>query len=99
MVFELVWVSKRSSAIPGSLVTVVKINKEVDLCGKPMIGGYGTIFVVENDFVFNSQIAAEIWKELKCKIKLKLDQRTKKPQTERLRVTKNKYNSFTKSQM
>ena len=54
--------------IPEDLVTEVTINREVKVRGEPTREGFSTIFDLENVFVINSHILAELRKKLKNKM-------------------------------
>ena len=57
--------------IPGDLVNVVTINREIKVWVGPLRGRYSTSFEAENDFVLNSHISAGLRKELKGKMRFK----------------------------
>ena len=59
---------KKFSTTPGDLITKVTINSEVEFRGRP-VRGYSNSFDAENDFLLNSDILAELQKELKNKIR------------------------------
>ena len=57
------------STIPGDLVTVVAINREVKARGGPMRSGYSASINAESDFILNFHMLAKLKKELKKKKK------------------------------
>ena len=59
------------STIPGDLVTVVAINREVKATGGPMRGGYSASINAESDFTLNFHMLAKLKKELKKKNEFK----------------------------
>ena len=54
--------------IPEDIVTEVTINREVKVHGEPTREVFSTIFDLENVFVINSHILAELRKKLKNKM-------------------------------
>ena len=52
------------STVPGDLVNEVIINREIQVRGGPMRGGYSTSFDAENYFLLNFHILAKLRKEL-----------------------------------
>ena len=63
---------EKFSTTPGDLLTEVTTNREVKVRRMPMRGGHSTSFDAESDFVLISHILAELRKELKSKIRLKI---------------------------
>ena len=59
---------KKFSTTPEDLMTKVTINSEVEFCRRP-VRGYSNNFDAENNFLLNSDILAELQKELKNKIR------------------------------
>lgn len=54
--------------IPEDIVTKVTINREVKVRGEPTREVFSTIFDLENVFIINSHILAELRKKLKNKM-------------------------------
>ena len=65
--------------IPGDLVNEETINREVNVRGDPMSGGYSTTIDAENEFILNSHILAKLRKEIKNKKNFKTDSNFKEP--------------------
>ena len=59
--------------IPEDLVNEKTINREVNVRGGPMSGGYSAVIDAENDFILNSHILAKLRKEFKKKKIFKTD--------------------------
>ena len=59
--------------IPEDLVNEKTINREVNVRGGPMSGGYSAVIDAENDFILNSHILAKLRKEFKNKMNFKTD--------------------------
>ena len=54
--------------IPREVVNDETINREVNVRGSPMSGGYSSTIDAENDFILNSNIRAKLRKEFKNKM-------------------------------
>ena len=80
--------------IPEDLVNEKTINREVNVRGGPMSGGYSTVADAENDFILNSHILAKLRKEFKNKMILRLTQTSKNQHPAKLEKTKNKNQDF-----
>ena len=59
--------------IPEDLLNEKTTNREVNVRGGPMSGGYSTAIDAENDFILNSHILAKLRKEFKNKMNFKTD--------------------------
>ena len=59
--------------IPEGLVNEETINRQVNVGGGPMSGGYSSAIDAKNDFILNSHILAKIRKEFKKKKNFKTD--------------------------
>ena len=57
--------------IPEDLVNEETINREVNVRGRPMSGGYSTAIDAENDFIVKFHILSKLRKELKSKMNFK----------------------------
>ena len=59
--------------IPEGLVNEETINREINVRGGPMSGGYSSAIDAETDFILNSHILAKLRKEFKKKKNFKTD--------------------------
>ena len=80
--------------IPEDLLNEKTTNREVNVRGGPMSGGYSTAIDAENDFILNSHILAKLRKEFKNKMNFKTDSNFKKSTPSKIRKHEDQIATF-----